>query len=322
MNKRGKTALLALFAVLGLLLGTTRGVMAFSPTAALPPYKEPPSARFDITGSMTIGTIAIQMTGSGSFSGQQVQEDITVTLPPELAPAGSPNSATTSLILIGSKAYYKVTGVPGQADQWYVMDLAQMGGMEGSLFGVPGTSVTGPNQQFTDAFTSTEAGKETINGAATTKYDVAVDAQKLLSMMGTPPSGDTAQVLANTKMMLQLWIGDADMYIYREHVRMDMQLPQSSSAAGSLTMDITVNFKDFGAPVTITAPPNAIPATSAPASSSGLFFGMPIGMPTGMMPTGMPTTGAADDTVPLAGLVVGLLLVAAGIELRRKALVQ
>jgi hypothetical protein len=284
---------------------------------------------------MTISNVTIQLTGSGAFSGKQLQEDVTVTLPPELAQAGSPSSVTTSLILIDSKVYVKVSGVPGQEDKWYVMDVGQMaGGMEGSLFGVPGTNVTGPNQQFADAFTSREAGKETINGAATTKWDVDVDLPKLMQMLsaaGTPQSEQTTQVIANTKMMLHLWIGDSDMYIYREQVHMEIQVPQSgttSSASGNLVMDITINFKDLGAAVAITAPPNATPISTAPTgTSSSLLFGMPMGMPIGMpgamMPTGMPRTGAGDagdNTMPLAGLALGLLFVAMGVLARRKAL--
>src|SRR5918911_298735 len=116
-------------------------------------------------------------------------------------PSGSSTStsATTSVILIGSMYYLKLSspGAPG-SDKWYVVDLSKVPGGQNAIPGMGGSSLTGFDPRYEAALRSTQLGKESINGASTTKYQIDVDMPKLLELMGSSDP-QTVQVLSNAK---------------------------------------------------------------------------------------------------------------------------
>src|SRR5438132_6737208 len=80
MNRRIRVWLLSL-AVLGWLLapaGLARGAPAAAP---LPQFKAPNPARFDLTGTITVGPQSIKLNGPGAQSGDSFQQDLTFTPP-------------------------------------------------------------------------------------------------------------------------------------------------------------------------------------------------------------------------------------------------
>lgn len=342
---------LVLFMVLGMVLSLA-GV-AGAQTNPFPTTKQPTSGRFDISGSYKISTSGgsagqnfdanATISGGGAFSGQNMQMDMTINMDvPQGAGgqsgAGVPTSLTISMVLLDGKLYYKIPGLTGE-DKWIVTDAGatgaggMMGGMSGGVAGM-----TGLDPRYADAFKVTQEGKETLNGAPTTRYRVDVDYQKLAAAMGSA-SGTSLPQDASTQMtyVMHIWVGDNDMYVHKLHMSMD-----SSTLISDMTLrfmfDLTFAFRDFDQPVTITAPPNAEPVDL---SSLGLGSGVvPVGAVTGMPGTvatgvgmgmpgigtgmaGMPRTGAPSGSFPPGALLIatlGLLCMVAGSVARRSSL--
>ena len=337
MNARVRVSLVSLFVVMALAALQVPGAAAYQAGGNLPTYKEPPSARFDITGNLSIsggtgvGNINAKITGNGAMSGGNLQEDITVNV--SGGPSGGSTSVTSSVILIGTMYYMKISSpsTPGAAgtDKWYVVDLSKVPGGQNALPGMGGSGLTGIDPKYQAAFHTTQLGKETINGASTTKYQLDVDLPKLLELMGSADP-QTVQMLNNAKLVVYMWIGDDDMYVHQTRAVMDVKVSVPNSSDITLALDFLITFKDFGAPITITAPANAEPLDMGTSGTSGsLIFGMPTsfigGMPSSM-PTGMPTTGASDNggrpplsLMPLALTALALLCLATGGLLRRRA---
>jgi|GEM_PF-5841281 len=326
MNTRGKTWLLALIVAMGLLMGMVQGADARRLKSPLPPTKTPTSGTFDFTGSITVESASagvenatIEMTGNGAFSQEAFQMELTIRAP-EGTTGSSSNEITFSTVVLDEKFYFKMAGVsPEIDDQWYVADLEDAPpGSTGTLPGMPTSDPTGVEE----AFTTTEEGKETINGIPTTKYRIDVDLKKLYVLMGVPER-DAAELARNNEMVMFMWVGDMDMYVHRMSLSLESEVPEADLRT---SMQFTINYKDLDKPVTITAPPNAQPIDLSSTTSilpGGVPIGMPVGMPVGMprgTGMGMPRTGAANQvSIPWALVSVGVLMVAAGGVMRRRS---
>ena len=341
---------LVLFMVLGMSLSL--GGVASAQTNPFPATKQPSSGRFDISGSFKMTTSGgglgqnldanATITGGGAFSGQNMQLDMTMNMdapqsPGSPAGTGAPTSITMSMILLDGKLYYKISGLT-EDDRWIVTDAGDMGagGMMGGMGGgVAG--MTGLDPRYADAFTVTQEGKETLNGAPTTRYRIDVDYEKLLAAMGSE-MGTTLPEDTSSEMtyVMHIWIGDNDMYLHKMHMLLDSSTTVSDMTL-RMVMDLTMAFRDFDQPVTITAPPNAeeldlsslginpgaLPVGAVPGMPGAVAGGVGMGMPaigTGM--AGMPRTGSPSGTFPievLALAALGLLCLALGGVVRRIA---
>jgi hypothetical protein len=322
--------MLAVFALVS--VGATHGAAAHTLSAPLPPVKQPSSARFDFSGFIKSsdsknGDFNIGLNGGGAISGQNLEEDLTLSLSlpnsPDLPPSlTGPMTVTTSIKLIDGKYYFKFSGSEGGEDQWYYSDITDTLGLGTGMMGTDPTGLTGLNADYQDAFTVTQVGKEDVNGP-TTKYRIDIDVQKLLSDVGGSAT-DTAD-LGNFKLGMFMWVGDNDQYLHK----LTITGSGSSNAGGtqtSLSMELNLTFRDFDTPITITAPPNAqkfdasalggLTNTSFPGGST--LIGMPTsigaGVATGMPRigaggAGMPRTGShAQADLPMAPLVLAALL--------------
>lgn len=339
MKVHRRLNLWALALVVGLALIGAQGAAAQTPGTSLPQTKQPSSARFDVNGTVSVSstggtanaspqTSTTNITGSGSQSSQNAQVDLTITSSGSGIPTapGAPSSVGVSVIVVDSKAYFKLTGLGGGSeDKWYVTDLSNMQGGMGmpGMGGMVGMNPGNLGAMLGQALQVTQVGKETLNGAATTKYRVDVDVKKLQSLSGVPgpaanqPPGTTE----TTNLVLYMWVGDSDMYLHQLRLTLDSKTV-SKEVNANTAMDLIIAFKDFDVPVTITAPPNAEPL------DLGGLSGMPtLGMP-GMgslsgMPTGMPRTGGSDHagagTLALVLVALALLCLASGVMVRRLA---
>lgn len=336
---------LVLFMVMGMVLGSVGAASA--QTNPLPATKQPGSGRFDISGFFKIGAsdtnagetfqLNATISGGGSFSGQNMQLDMTMDLESsgfggDEALAGAPTSVTISMVLVDGRLYFKMPSTTGE-EQWYVTDAGPagggglLGGMAGGMGGAGG--ITGLDPSYADAFTVTEEGKETLNGAPTTRYRIDVDYEKLLAAMGSttgvalPP--DTS---SETTYVMHMWVGDNDQYLHKMHMVLDSTSTISDTTL-NMVYDLTMTFRDFDQPITITAPPNAeeLDLSSQgldPSVIAGGVLGMPGTVATGMgmgMPTigtgmaGMPRTGAPHAGLPFEAMLVvafGLLCLVLG----------
>ena len=326
---------LVLFMVVGMVLGSAGAASA--QTNPFPTTKQPGSGRFDISGFYKIGAsggslgedfnINATISGGGSFSGQNAQLDMTLNLESSQsgggeALPGGPSSITISMIVLDGRLYYKIPSTTGE-DKWYVTDAgaAGMEGAGGLLGGLSGGAggMAGLDPSYADAFTVTEEGKETLNGAPTTRYRIDVDYEKLLAAMGsTTGTALPSDTSSQTTYVIHMWVGDNDQYLHKMHMVLDSTTTLSDTTL-TIVFDLTMAFRDFDQPITIAAPPNAeeLDLSSQGTIAGGGVLGMPgavasgvtIGMPrigTGM--AGMPRTGAPSGGFPLEALVVAFAL--------------
>ncbi|HKP54730.1 MAG TPA: hypothetical protein VJ183_19000 [Chloroflexia bacterium] len=318
MNIRKWTWVLSLVVALGLALGGARTVSAAPGVDHLPQTKTPASGKFVLSGSISSegsgGVVSepqtIPVSGSGAFSGDDAMLDVTLTAPEGVT--SGPDKIMFSIIALDNKLYFKTSGLGIEDDKWYVADLdSALTGMPGSVMGMPG-SMTDLEAMVHAAISSKEVGKETINGVATTKYQLDVDVEKLAIAAGGSTEG-----LEDVTLSMLLWVGDADMYVHQFSVTYDIETT-SGDITFSLMIDLMVTFSDFDMPVTITAPPDAEPIDEELATILG---GMPIST-TGPPETtvGMPRSGSGiDNTMLIALLAVSMGLVLSGVAVRRAA---
>jgi hypothetical protein len=276
--------------------------------------------------------INMTMSGDGAIANGRAQENITISISSSQIPQGLGN-LTTSVIYADGKYYTMISGTgTAQDGQWYVADVPTDPNMTSG-------GLTELDPKYADAYKVTEVGKDSVNGAPTTKYQVDVDLQKYLEILGV---GDptTGQMVQNSKMTMYLWIGDADQYLYKDQIVMDARVPVPSTSGSdasevSIVMDMTVTYKDFDTPITIDVPANAIPIGNLTGGSSSMesptsmagslsLIASVAGMSGGpsQMPTGMPTTGRTDTDFPWGLAALALLCFIAGVRLRQRSPTQ
>lgn len=107
-------------------------------------------------------------------------------------------------------------------------------------------------------------GEEEVRGARTTRYVAVLDLGRLIDMMGNKQAGQGYRSLfEDADARLTLFVGDDDI-VRRTSMRLEAEV-----AGQDLTVEVTSEFFDFGAPVTIVVPP-ADQVTSLGASPLGM----------------------------------------------------
>lgn len=345
-------SLVLLLSALSLGYGTAARAYAQSKGTPLPQFKQPNSARFDITGSVTSGGLggqdtAITITGAGAISGQDFEQSISYDMPADPATSTSAQSFSMEAKMVGGKYYVKFgTLLGGSPDQWYIIDTGEAETGSGAL----------PNlDSFGTDYTVTEDGKETLNGVSTTRYKVDIDTASLFGDLDDLDQGSSSSTSTFT-IVVYLWVGDTDQYLHKYKMLFDMKssfkLDEENTYDLHLAMDLALTMKDIDQPVTITAPEDAIPFDSLAGGSAGstgatdpvnlanltgllgVSTGMPAGMP-GIAPTtgveagsvgapdmGMPKTGGPIDSLPwtLLALALGSIALGSAIKLLYKPL--
>ena len=300
--------ILAAMLAFGLLVGWAPGAAAQpGPNLGLPTIKPPPSSRFDMRGTIGSAGQTVAISGSGMQAGTAVQLALHVTTP------SSPVPVDLQLIVVDQKLYLR----SGENTPWQVQDLNPgTGGMPGGMAGMPGLTGLTPAdlmQLLAGAIKVQQVGKEPIGGTPTTKDQVDIDLTKLLGNLVMDPQAYGS--LAASKLMMLLWVGDADQYLYQLQLLANIQGTDASNQTQTVTADFTITFHDFGAAITITAPANAVPLNAGSGSSM-----LPVAVPlVPSPPPGMPRSGAPMPltTFALLGLGCGALLLLAGVRLRR-----
>ncbi len=304
-----KSTIVTLMVALGLLLGLSHGY-ARTLNDKVPTYKDPSSAHFDISGSVTAGGQSVPITGSGAISGKNSQEDITVTIPSTPGSTGPSGQQTLSVRLVDGKSYIKGEAFTGSPDKWYVIDSSAPMSSLGS------TGLTGPGGLLDSSVTTTQIGKETINGAPTTGYRLDIDTSNLLGSLGTTGTTGTTGQTPTIKEAVYMYVGDSDMYIHRLRVTLNVSDASNTTAStlSNLSVELTLTYKDFDTAITIEAPANAEvldlgSSTAFPGMVSGSgILGMP-GMPTISGGTaGMPRTGDPGTGVQIGIIIAGCLI--------------
>jgi hypothetical protein len=153
---------------------------------------------------------------------------------------------------------------------WIEVDLSKLGKSAGLDLG---SLLAGSQVQPGDLLTMLGAegakiqnlGPATVDGAATTHYRVTIDTAKALQAKGLPAplvAGALAQLPA--EIPADVWIG-ADGLVHRLQVSLGV-------AQGHLSL--TMNLSDYGAPVTITAPPTSDVFDATSLAQQGIGSGL------------------------------------------------
>ncbi len=314
MNNKTKGYLLSAVLVTGMMLGVARGAAAQPNAQVLPPIKAPASQMSDLVGSITIGPQVLKLDGTGSQAGDRFQCDLNIT------PEGSPDAITLNQIQVGQAYYFKLTGIPG----WQMIDLSKTPGnvpnIQSEIPGLNGFNPNGAQRTFDAVKQIAEVGKEDINGMATTRYQGDVDIVKLFTSIGIP-AAQAQQAALVSKLTVHLWIGDADGFIYQTRGVLNTKAVGPGGALLDVAVDFTLTNRDFGAPVSITAPTDAVPYEPSAPLPPQVNPAEPENTPEPEMvspvPGGMPTTGAADPIALFVALGSGLVLFMLGMLLRR-----
>lgn len=183
-----------------------------------------------------------------------------------------------SAITLGRELYFQ-----NSKGQWYVLQLSQAQGSAGNPFA--GTSISAYNNLLALASKAhfVDHGMQKLDSQSLRHITVTLDKNALqqiisanLGSLGSANSASMKQLLNNLNMQnttLDLWIDPATYYVHQMELKYTMSLntgsfvtptPSATSTPLSLSMatDTTIDMSNFNAPVTITAPSNAIPTTN------------------------------------------------------------
>jgi hypothetical protein len=210
------------------------------------------TAEFGMAGSIGAAGQTIPINGSGAVDmrSQRMRMSMSFPIP------GVGNSDVEE-IFDGNAIYMRFPSaltqrMPG-GKPWMKLDLATVG----KAAGVDLKSMMRANQSNPSDFlqalkgvgTSKVLGQEDIGGAATTHYQATIDLTKAADRIPDKKTADSVkQMIASSganSMPVDVWI-DRSGRVRREHVAVN---------AGGGSMDMTISYTRFGAPVDTTPPP-------------------------------------------------------------------
>lgn len=245
--------------------GKSASALAFDPVSAAAARTQHAGAA-RVRFSMTFNTPRLQgkaftIRGTGAIDG--TSGEMTFGLGSMLQQAGVPAGSSIKEIFLkenGDFVVYMDLGalasqIPG-GKQWIRLDVSKLGKAAGFDFN---QLLSGSQLQPTDLLsmlktegaTVSKVGTATIDGAATTQYHVTVDMAKALEARGL-----TSPMLAGIAAKMptvpeDVWIG-TDGLVHRIKVAVSMQ-PHGKPLRMAMAMDL----HDYGADVTIAAPPSS-----------------------------------------------------------------
>jgi hypothetical protein len=120
----------------------------------------------------------------------------------------------------------------------------------GDMLGGAGTgTVTAPLDALREVADVQKVGEDEIDGIATTHYRANLDPAKIAAALGALDKLGSGAAAATGSMPVDLWV-DADGHVVRVTQTMDL------TSAGTITW--TLDLREFGAPLSLTAPSGAL----------------------------------------------------------------
>jgi hypothetical protein len=239
-----------------------------------------------LTGPQTRGK-TLQLRGVGAIDG--TSSEMSFKLGSMVGKMGIPSPAMTKLAHASMKAIALVENgdyvmymrlgflsseLPG-GKQWIKLDLSKFGQKEAGVN--LGSLLSGSQFEPSDLLGMLKAegakvhkvGEATINGAATTHYRVTIDLAKALRSKGVA-SPVLAGIAAHMKSVSDdVWVGKDGLV---RRIRAAYSLPALSSATH---MAMTMDLYDYGAHVTIAAPPSSEVFDATQLAQSGIASSLP-----------------------------------------------
>lgn len=196
-----------------------------------------------------VGTITAS--GDAKFASSQPSEQMTMTIP---------SVGDMKIVLVSGTIYMSLPpnlsgALSTSGKPWVKLDLNSLNPQFQSLSqsaGLAGQAdPTQLLQQISAAGTITKVTHETVDGVPTTHYSITVDVAKMLR--STNASDQEKQALAQlgiTTMPFDIWVNSDNL-----PVRIVTNVPFSEGTTSGQPLSISVNYSNWGEPVTVTAPP-------------------------------------------------------------------
>jgi hypothetical protein len=229
------------------------------------------------------GSTTVRLRGTGAIDGNSAEMSFRLaSLFGEMGlPAGAKNAtmaqlqhATVKEILLKENGDYVIymripfisTQLPGHK-QWMKLDFTKLGKSAGVDFG---KLMSGSQFQPTDMLSmlkgegakTQKLGPATIDGVATTRYRATLDVAKALQSKGLTSPLFSGMAAHMKKISAGVWIGNDGLV---RRVQVAFNVPQAAAHLG-MTMDIY----DYGAHVSIAAPPSSAVFDATQLAQSGL----------------------------------------------------
>ena len=193
----------------------------------------------------------VTATGDARFTGAQVAERLTMTVP---------NIGNMHVVLVAGTVYLEVppavTGTKGTPVKPWVKVTTIKPRTSGQLLSLARTSILATQadpshllQQITSAGTITTATHEMLDGVATTHYAITVDTAKL--GRSNPAERQALTNLDVTSLPFAIWLNGGNLPV---RVVTVVPVPAPTVTPGR-QFSITVDYTRWGVPVVITAPP-------------------------------------------------------------------
>jgi outer membrane lipoprotein-sorting protein len=204
--------------------------------------------------TVTVGGRAVQMTGTG----EQSLKDGSALL------NAKAQGTQVRMIAVGHTIYLNTPEISKQAGKpWAKIDLQKaLAGKGIDLSSLSGVQPSDASDQLSTLKAASgdntkRVGSETIKGVKTTHYHATIDLN-LLPKRVKPSQRVAAQqtvqrlikLTGASKVPVDVWI-DA-----KRHVRQERYVQHQSFGGRPGTMDMTIGFSDYGAPVSIHPPPS------------------------------------------------------------------
>jgi hypothetical protein len=218
-----------------------------------------------LTGKMSVSGRTISIDGNGDYANKPLKGTF------ELSIAAMGHNIALHEVLDGTTVYVsspQLLSMLPDGKTWIKADLADLGKSVGMDYSSAlSQSPSDMMRQLLAAGTVKSLGTETIDGVETTHYQLTnLDLSKL-------PMGSKLEQLAPKYGPIDVWIGNADGYVYRESLSLSASV---SGKNGSLTM--SADFSKFNEDVTVD-----VPADSDTLDASTILHGM-----SGSTPPAMP----------------------------------
>lgn len=205
-----------------------------------------------MTGTVKSPTTSEQMTGAMSFSPLELSMTVDMT-------GGAMSGSNVAVIYDGTSFYLKSPEFASfdGGKQWLGVNLTSLGSLgatvQSELNGLKNESPTTQLQPLLASGDLKDLGPATVNGTQTTHYSGTLDNAQVQALASV--KGLTSAQLAQMKALLQqsgVSTETIDVWIDSHNLPVQETIVQNASSGATTT---TLDFSNWGAPVSITAPP-------------------------------------------------------------------
>ncbi len=212
-------------------------------------------------------SLAMEMSGTGEFAFEASGSGKYTTSPEyaaefsfdSMSAAGQSLPGGMEIRIVGTATYLRMPGL-GDAlgAEWMTFDLSEMDDLGGLDFGdlTQQQQLVDPRAQLAVLVNSgdaTEVGEEEIDGVDTVHYRGTVDPGRIAELQGLDESAQEA--IRQAFEDLQVRSIEYDLWVDNDFHARKMAIVMEADAG---TMNITITQTDFGKPVTVEAPSNAV----------------------------------------------------------------